>query len=79
MPPLSGPPMLRRKRYRVPTPPSPEGGDEARRAVATAVRRLGDAMSRQRAVDEVSNTLREVERENHLVPKISAALGAHSE
>lgn len=34
-------------------------------------------MARQRKVDEVSNTLREVERENHLVPKIRSALEAH--
>lgn len=71
--------MLRRRLRRKwwPPAPDPQPGNEARRAVADAVRRLDDAVSRQGEVDEYAAKLERVNRENHLVPRITKALGAH--
>lgn len=71
--------MFRRRLRRKWRPPAldPQSGDEARRAVAEAVQRLDDAVSRQGRVDAYASKLERVNRENHLVPRITQALGAH--
>lgn len=76
--------MLRRRLRRKWSPPAEDkdpdaGHNEARRAVADAVQRLNIVLSRQSEVDEYAAKLERVNRENHLVPRITRALGAHSD
>lgn len=70
--------MFRRKRWTPPEPDTQER-DQAKRAVKDAVRRLNSAIEQQPEVDELSGELKRIRRENHLVPRISRALGAHSD
>lgn len=69
---------MRLRRHRVPSA-DPSGSQEARRAVSDAVRRLGSVIARQPEVDATAAKMERINRENHLVPRISAALGAHGE
>ena len=70
--------MFRRKKW---TPPEPDQQEreKAQHAVADAVRRLNAVIAKQPEVDEVTGELQRIRRENHMAPRISAALGAHSE
>ncbi|MFG2165506.1 DUF7620 family protein [Micromonospora chersina] len=70
--------MIRRRRWKAPDP-EPEELEQARSAVAEAVRRLNNAMSRQPEVDKAHRVQEKIRRENHMAPRIASALGAHGD
>lgn len=70
--------MLRKRRWKIPTPDA-GSGEEARLAVRDAAQRMSEIIAQQPRVDELHNSLSRTNRENRLVPRITAALGAHGE
>lgn len=70
--------MFRRKKW-TPPAPDPVERERAKKAVAEACQRLNSAIGRQRDVDEVTDELKKIRRENRLAPRIAAALGAQHE
>jgi hypothetical protein len=70
--------LLRKRTWDTPEP-GPSTGHAARRAVLDAAQRMSEIIAQQPRVTETAARLERVERENRLVPRISAALGAHSD
>lgn len=68
--------MIRRRRWKPPKT-DPKELEQAKSAVQDAVQKLTAAMAQQPEVDEVTDELKRIRRENHMAHNLAAAFGAH--
>lgn len=69
--------MWRRKRWVAPVPDEAER-EQARKAVADSVDRLGETLQRDAEVERHARLMERIARENHLGPSVASALGVHT-